>query len=444
VAFLFRHDYGVYLGFGSCVTFVAAGLANRASLKWASVLREALAYAAAVMVTLSPLVAVVQANEGIIEYTQMRLALNQPARVFPYSSLLHMNPVRELMPVALPPPKPGVVRFEWQSGVTEDIQHQLERRYRLRRLEGRDGNDRLQYEIENLYDVNLLGLDPYITDGAGFEWDKLYEARSRLPSRENAVEWIAQVALLVPLLLVATGGLELLGAWRRSAVVPPDAWYMITAGIFLAFVDASLFREWSYVTVVVPVTAALSARFIVARSVIARGCAVSILLLTAFAAVVWARGTPLFHPSSLVASTSGALEQLFASPPVDGSPQYPYRYLHDCTVPGDRLLVTGVTPVQVSYYTERPIAGGHLAWHQGWRSDPIHEAQSLALLKHQSVPFAVSTHDPVLEDLRQYPKISEYIKRYYVELPKSRGTILVDTRRPPTGRFGPLDYPCFR
>ena len=45
------------------------------------------------------------------------------------------------------------------------------------------------------------------------------------------------------------------------------------------------------------------------------------------------------------------------------------RYVHDCTSPGDRVLVTGSTPFQVGYLVERPIAGGHLFWRDGWRRD---------------------------------------------------------------------------
>jgi len=105
--------------------------------------------------------------------------------------------------------------------------------------------------------------------------------------------------------------------------------------------------------------------------------------------------------------------------------------------------VTGSTPYQVGYYAERAIAGGHVQWHHGWRSDPVHEQQSLALIERQSVPFAVSTHDPVLDDLKAYPHIREYFSRHYVELSETHGRVLVDRRRHQTGAFGKLGLPCF-
>jgi hypothetical protein len=120
------------------------------------------------------------------------------------------------------------------------------------------------------------------------------------------------------------------------------------------------------------------------------------------------------------------------------------RYMHDCTRDGDHIFVTGSTPYQVAYYTERPVAGGQLEWHQGWLSDPPHERQSLMLLRTQSVPFAFSTHDPVLDDLRPYPDIRRYFQENYVSLEGSGGLLLVDRRRHPTGHFGVVGLPCFR
>ena len=71
-------------------------------------------------------------------------------------------------------------------------------------------------------------------------------------------------------------------------------------------------------------------------------------------------------------------------------------------------------------------------------------AHVLELLQRQSVPFAYSTHDPVLDDLKRYPRIRAFLQMHYVELEGSRGLVLVDARRRPTGVFGPLGFPCFR
>jgi hypothetical protein len=76
-------------------------------------------------------------------------------------------------------------------------------------------------------------------------------------------------------------------------------------------------------------------------------------------------------------------------------------------------------------------------------SDPVRQRQLLTMLEQQSVPFAFSTHDPLLEDLKRYPLIREYILRHYVEVEGTDGLLLVDARRMPTSRFGRLGLPCF-
>ena len=440
VAFLFRHDYGLYIVCASVVALVLSRVAVPASRRLRSIVNDSAAYAVAVAVVVTPWAIVVQMNEGLVEYVQLRAAMYEGSGRT-YASLLKLNPVRELTPEP-PAPRPAIVGFLWRASVDEELQHQLERQHGLRSLHERDARGRWRYEVSNVYDIGLFGLDPYINDGIGFEWDRLLEMRWHLPSRDNATLWLQQMALLVPLLLLISAGLEMWRSRYRADPVPLDACRMVLAGTFLAVVDSALFRQWSYVVVVAPVTAALSARFLVGKTALRRGCAIGVLLLTVFAALVAARRTPLFRPSELVSSVSRAFGKLLASPPVDGHPSY--RYLHDCTAPGDRLLVTGMTPFEVSYYAHRPIAGGHLYWPNGWRSDPVHEAQSLALLQSQSVPIAFSTGNRVLEDFRRYPKIREYLVKHYVEAEGSNGLILVDTRRQPTGWFGPMGFPCFR
>jgi len=119
------------------------------------------------------------------------------------------------------------------------------------------------------------------------------------------------------------------------------------------------------------------------------------------------------------------------------------RYMHDCTASSDRILVMGITPYQIPYYVNRPMAGGHLYWHDRWRSDAMHDGQSAELLRRQSVPFVFSTHYPILEDLSAYPRVSAYVKANYVELAGSKGHLMIDRRRVPTGQFGALGFLCF-
>jgi hypothetical protein len=265
----------------------------------------------------------------------------------------------------------------------------------------------------------------------------------RALSSQHAAWWLHQTALLAPLLLLMSGTVAALRSRSRSQPVPPDAARMVVAGLFLVVIDSVLFRESSYVVIVAPLTAALGARLFTARTHAGRACAIAVLLLTGSAAVVWAREATLFRPSAYTTVLPNAFTRLLAPSP-EYEDDWRFGYARDCTDPGDRVLVTGMTPFHVSYFAQRPIAGGHLYWRSGWRADPAHEAQSLALLQRQSVPYAISTRNPVLDDFEKYPKIREYLVKHYVVLEGSNGLVLVDSRRQPTGRVGPKGLPCFR
>jgi hypothetical protein len=442
LAFLYRHDYGIYTGFASVTAFLLARAAEPSSRRLPSMVGDGAAYTVTVALVLAPWAAVVQANEGLIEYTKLRAALYQAPPGFVHASLFAVNPLRQFAPAPSPPPRPAIVAFRWDDAVDDDLRARLEREHGLQQLDDRDPRGRWRYRVPDVYDVRLLELEPHITDGTGFEWDRLEEIAKNLPAREGVVLWLQQMALVVPILLVAAAAVQ---GWRsrRDLEASSDVWRMVSAGVFLVFVDAALIRQPSYVVVVAPVTAALGARFLAQGSRVGRAAAAVVLAATTFAAFVWAKEAPVFRPSSeLREAIRNAFVRLTASPPDYGD--HTFAYLRACTRPGDRLLVTGQTPAHVSYYAGRPIAGGHINWHHGWGADPVHEARSLALLARQAVPFAVSTHDPVLEDFRRYPRILDHLTRHYVELEGSGGLVLVDARRTPTGRWGPSGWPCFR
>ncbi|MBI3049031.1 MAG: hypothetical protein HYY76_12060 [Acidobacteria bacterium] len=374
-AFLFRHDYGVYIGFASLAAFLLARLAVPDSRRAASMLADAAAYAAAVAVIVLPWMIVVHVNEGFGEYIRLRAFLyERPSTTLVYPSLFMWDPVEVLASWVRAPESPVAAA--------------------------------------------------------------------------NAALWLRQVGLMVPIVLLGTALLE----WRRdrrgSGTVSRDVWRMMLAGAVLAVVASALFREPPYVVVSAPLTAALSARFLTGTGALARSVTIAIVLLSGVAAVIWTRDSPIYRPSELPRSVSRAFDRLLTSPPEpaesDGTPSPLLRYLRDCSTPGDRLIVTGSTPFQVLYYARRAPAGGHIFWRQRWRRDPAYEQQSLAMLQRQSVPFAFSTNDPVLEDFKFYPKIWEYLEENYVELQGTKGNVLVDRRRQPTRTFEPGGYPCFR
>jgi hypothetical protein len=278
--------------------------------------------------------------------------------------------------------------------------------------------------------------------------------------------------MLLPLLVLATAVPAAVAQLRRGEPVSMHVCRCLLAAGVTTLAAERLLRQPSYYQALLPLTAVLAALLLARaatggsaasralRSVVALG-----VLLVTMAAVVTTLDPDLFARGA-GEELRRTYRQLLASPPIDAyepaedarrvdTGQWAelnddarlavlIRYLHDCTTDGDRVFVTGSTPYQVGYLTERRIAGGHLQWDHRWRSDPEGEAQSLALLERQSVPFAISTHDPVLDDLRAYPRIRDHFLRHYAVWEGAEGRLLIDRRRQPAQQFGRLALPCFR
>ena len=439
IAFLFRHDYGVYLGAASVGAFLLGRVTVPARRLPRAIMRDVAAYVVALLLVLAPWLIAVEGTEGVLEYARSRAQLRQGQPGIAYASLLQVNPIHTFTPPSLPPPRSAAVVVSWDDTVDERLQRQLETRYALR-LVARDGRGRWHYELPNVFDMRLLDLEPYVNDTEGFQWDLLHDVRGKLPVRENVIAWVQQMALLVPLALFAAGAYQWTHGNRPG---PGDARHLLLAGGLLFVVDVALLRQASYVVIVAPMTAALSARFLASHTMAIRVCVMILTMLTLIATLFWMRGGPLYQPpSELIRTVRGTFMQLVASPPDRGN--LSLQYLRECTVPGDHVLVAGGTPLDVSYYAHRPIGGGQINWHYGWRSDPAHEAESLALLQRQSVPIALSTEDPVLDNFKSYPRIRAYLATYYAPIDGTDGFIMVDTRRRPTGSFGLMRFPCFR
>jgi hypothetical protein len=403
VAFLYRHDHGVYIGVASVLAFVLARVTTPALRSWATAIREVAAYGVIAAVVIAPWAAVVEANEGFADYVRMRAEWNRtwaPDRSA-FLILSDFNPA----PV----------------------------------LQGRPFND----------------------DEPLAQW---------LPPREAAEHWLAQISLVVPILVILSSALEVVRRRRRGLPIDVETCRPILAAGLALIVADRLFRQDSYFLSSMPLTAALGAGLLARPQAgthlwraVRSAIGIAFLLVTTLAVLGFVDELWLLEPVKIA---DIPISQLVSSPPIDGfqpasaarelepavwnemdadrKQRVMMRYMHDCTRDGDRILVTGSTPYQVGYYVNRPIAGGHLQWHHRWRSDPAHEMQSLGLIERQSVPFAFSTHDPVLDDFKAYPRIHEYLSKNYQEVEGSNGLLLVDRRREATGTFGRVAFPCFR
>jgi hypothetical protein len=360
-AFLERHDFGIYLGFGSVLAFVLARAAVPSSRALRPLLLDAAAYAGTVLAITAPWMLAVQWSEGLLGYTRARAELYQGAHPI-YASLVRLDALTDLL-------------------------------------------------------------------------------RWRVPSRELVAEWLQRMTLLVPIGLMASALATLVRARRRVEPIPDRVWKGLFAGLFLAALDEALIRQATYVVVVAPVSAALASVFLVSRLRTVRVLTgVFAVVSTVLAGLAIVR-SPLLHPLGYGEEMTKAFRRLTDSPPF--YPGIEFDYVRRCTRPTDHLLVTGNNPLHVSYFAQRPIAGGQINWRRGWMSDTGHEQRSFELLQRQSVPIVVSRDVPAMDTFAAYPTISAYLRQHYREIDGTGGQLLVDGRRTPTSRFGPAGYPCF-
>jgi hypothetical protein len=405
-AFFFRHDHGIYVGIPMLLGMLLARVLHGRALPVRAMAANLAACGLACAVFVVPWALVVERSEGLVDYVEARLYINHAWSVQRpvFSTVLDMNPIRVLTP-------------EDQSG------------------------------------------------GLG------------LPARDHARDWLHQVTLLTTMLAMAAALVPILRGRRRGEQAFRDGCHLLVAAAVAGIVERQLFREPSYYVCIAPLVAALGARLLAGSrddrtplapswlSLAIRGVGVGVLLVTVVAVAGFARESNILRLRRQLLVLPDTLERLAVSPPIDGlvSPEAVreltperwaemglgdrsdmfVRYLHDCTAPGDHLFVSGQTPYQIGYYTNHPVAAGHLYWHDRWRSDPKREAQSLALLERQSVPFAYATHNPIAHELAPYPRLLAYFEAHYRPIEHSEGRLLYDTRRMPTGTFGKLGLPCF-
>jgi hypothetical protein len=453
-AFLTRHDYLVYLGFVSALALLLAPIvAGRWTVgPW---VRDAAAAALTAALCVAPWLAFVQAREGVASYVQLRLSKNEAARPGAmFRSLLSIDPAHVFDVTFGLPVEAGEIGFIWNPDVPEPERRALEARLHLQLLEGRDSQGRLRYSVPNVNNRDLLALDRYILDGHGIPWDSLKTLPIPWPSLVPAmvaIRWLQQMSVVLSLALIGSV-IPALARWRRGRGLPLEKAQVLAAGALLLLCAVGLFREPSYIVVTAPLASAMTARLLDGRhsqsapwrrglSAIARGLVMVVLALTTFAAIGWARPPLLMRPRDVPSSVRSSLSELVRFPPEVSHPLY--TYLRDCTVSGDHIVVSGSTPFDVPYFTRRPVAGGHLYWQSGWGSDRAHEAQSLALLQRQAVPFVFSTREPVLDVFKVYPAIREHLLARYQDVPGTQGHLLADRRRPVVRAYGPDNWPCF-
>jgi hypothetical protein len=227
VAFLLRHDQGLYVG--------AAAAATLAATHWRDggrvLLRRFGLYGAVATAALLPFFTFLQANGGIVEYFGSAgdyvRSEAESQRVLPWPAF-SVDLSAPLVALQDPPPPPAAeINVRWAEGVTTELRVGLESRYQLTKPRQHDDprGRTWTYLLLDAAEANIAALarDPRIEDTAGIDLKRYVPTTT--PEEPFYVTWWRAVPLL---------GLRVLPGVIRPANAVPWLYYLIVAVPILA------------------------------------------------------------------------------------------------------------------------------------------------------------------------------------------------------------------
>ena len=492
VAFLLRHDHGVFIA-----VMIVCFLGLR---EWGGALlwRRLGLYAGATFGLLLPFLVFVQMTTGLVSYAVGSGPQANTIASSPLSLLLNPVPVEydRSAPLLEVDPPIGPVNVRWAEGTGDAARREREGHYGLTAGVRREGST-WSYVLTDHEPANVRAIveDHLIEDTAGIDrgtfevlperWSswlkrRLFVLRLRsvgpgVFNQQNALAWFYYLTLLVPLIALARVGAD----WWSERVSRPEAAVVASAAVLCFIISHTLVRDdpGSRLADVAAPTFVIAAWLArrrgdpagsLFRARLERTGMVSLLLITFWS--VWTIGgsgaggghLSRLKRAGVLDGPSGVWEQLgivnrgLRTRPIDdwappGSTGLPAlaRYLLDCTVPSDRILVTWYAP-DVFFYAERGFAGGQTFLYGGWHASVADQRLTIERMQRQSVPIILAREDRV-ETFRQgFPLIYDYVQANYRLAESTLGgepsahLVFVDTRLDPAGEHPVLGLPCYR
>ena len=464
LAFLFRHDHGVY----ATVGVTAAIVLSTGFSRFGDMARSLATVAGLVVLLLSPWLAWIAATEGLLAYGTSRIQLSSAAGIAVARPPLGLTVTGAQPWVALPAPEPASIEVTWTglgtgfTGVLTDADRiAREQRYGLGPAgAGAEGSLRYDLRDTSLANVSALVADPAVDVLTGLdplsstpvaEADLMGRWRRQLPPlrlqvlsgvlhRENAPRWLFTLFVCLPLATLLILGLD--ARRGRPERFPGERPAMITAAILLAAAEAGLMRKLGYFSDLTtlgivlggwllstvwaprlpPTGARHTARLPEGLQLFAT---VSVLIVTLIAAGVFVKLSTYFEAyteNNSAAQATGTLSRrvsdlmaaYMTAPPVDtyappgiGDDRILIRYFYECTAPGDAIWELGGN-FAWPYYAERTVVQ-HPFWFIGFKSTPADQARTLAWVAAHPVPliFAKDGTRP-LQWLEGYSEVHRY------------------------------------
>jgi hypothetical protein len=478
VAFLFRHDHGMYVGI---VCAVAVALSPRGEGLAAAVRRVGI-LTAWVAVLLAPWFAYIVVSGGPIAYFRTGLELSRgEARETLLTSLprFELNPGRPLFGLAPPAPP---IQLRWTPDTDDAMRRALEGRYRLELVRDLPRGTHL-YDVLDRSEANVrsLSADAHVEETEGLaglrrpawrEWLASVSPLRFAPALHNprsAEAWMFYLFWALPLtsaIVVARRMRAGVERWpgelaAATALVPMAVLvnlgfvrHTLAARIPDAIVPAALLGAW--------LLGLVWGQPWGRRMLRAAAAAVTLVVfgVTLAASAQVAQLSERSERAGLYDGIGGVgtrarqvREQLALSHREAPASRYSdallpfYAYLDRCAASTDRLLMTsGYFDVPVA--ARHGFAGGSVAF-SGGHAPEMYQERSVEILRAQSAFIVVM--------LESYPRFREHYRlvdsyltgayRHLADIPVEGAEpvrILVDRNRPASGLDRVTSWPCFR
>lgn len=487
VAFLLRHDHGVYVGATAILTVALVWRTDRRRL-----VREVTVLGLMALALVAPYLVYVQLHYGLVVYFDsfVRYANRTAERTSGEELKVSFDSSQPFV-LHVPSPRPQAhIHVRWRGGTTAEQRADREQALGLTDRQVLDG-DVVNYVVSDTSTPHLRAIvqDPLVADTDGIDrrtfvindpsythvptaWERAVASVRDLRvlpgllHRANAVTFLYYVMYAAPVIacvLLFTSWKPGATAWANSTLKIVVVAVM-TLVIDRAFLRGNITSRLADVTEPVGVLVAWIAATVIARSSrAARVCAACVLLLVFVLTCLSVEAIENVSGQIGAAGvTSGNMGEharevhtlLSATPAVDAWPddaegmEALAKYVRQCTAPEDRVLALGYIP-ELFFMSYRRFAAGQVWILPGFFNTEPHESFMVDRIVRYRVPIAVTVPDPEYSTdyVPSFPAITRLLSSQYRDVGTidfGRGfrfRILVRSELTPTRMY--RDLPCF-
>jgi hypothetical protein len=482
IAFLFRHDHGLFIGAAALLSmFLARG-------SWSHRAAGAAALAAGALVLLLPWAVFVQSTLGFPAYIKSavefsQIEASQTRMAWPR---FQIDPAAGLWTTGeAVPEERALIHVRWAPGISAVEQARRERSLGLEVVQQHEGRT-WRYTVDRSpARARALRDDPAVEDTAGLErlqigWGERVagwfsplrgEFGPGVPVGRNAEALLYYTMLALPA-LAAAAALR----WRRGAAPMPDGGARLAVVAILGLCTAATFlrdplRE-RLADAIVPAVVlgawllasawrgarplALGLRWSARLGVLTLAC-----VLAGAVTVVGSTSEQIDRIGRLTAdalrarasAVTRSLRDEYESSYLPGTTTFALRpafeWLQSCTAPSDRFSFIGFAP-EAYFFARRGFAAGHVAFVGSYYSSRDEQALMIDRLGRERVPLVLLPQSYAADFERLFGDVDAYLRANFARVGtlelagEDQATVLINREMTPARMYAPLGWPCFR